>query len=77
MVAQYVYLVIYLDESEQLDPFVEQFDLTEDDLAAPMLYLTTAEGQFISTKLGLPGGDELPTLLRDGLKKAAAAAEAE
>lgn len=71
-VAQFVQLLVYLDESEQLDPFVEKFNLTEDDLAAPMLYIVGPDGEPVDSKLGFPPGDELPTLLTESLKKVAA-----
>lgn len=77
LVAQYVQHVVYLDESEQLNPFLEQFNLNVDDLAAPMLYIVSSEGKHLVTKLGAPAGDELPALLREGVEKAAAAKKAD
>lgn len=71
-VAQFVQLLVYLDEAEQLDPFVEKFRLTEDDLAAPMLYIVSPDGELLVSKLGSPAGDELKAILDEGLKKAAA-----
>ena len=77
MVAQFVQHVVYLDEAEQLNPFLEQFNLKIEDLAAPMLYIVSSEGKHLVTKLGAPAGDELPALLREGLEKAVAAQKAD
>jgi len=75
-VAQFVHHVVYLDEDQQLEPFMEQFELSMDDLAAPMMYVVNADGEHVATKLGLPAGDELGTFLSEALKKANAKANA-
>ncbi|REJ67879.1 MAG: hypothetical protein DWQ31_09905 [Planctomycetota bacterium] len=63
-------LVVYVDKEDQLNPVKEKFGLDDADVGAPMLYIGSADGDEIATRVGNPPGDELPEFLEMALAKA-------
>ena len=70
LVAQFVQLVVYVDEDDQLNPVKETFGLNDADVGAPMLYVGSADGDEIAATIGNPPGDELPEFLEMALARA-------